>query len=157
MKGFFALVRRDVVLAVRQGGASTMAVVFFVMAVTLFPLGVGPEIEVLRRISSGVIWVAALLSCLLEIAGRLPKNIFRHRLVHQVLATPVHDIGVDLEPVIFVGKEHLRLFRQHYAKVSYRKFGNLALHFQEVLNLLIEAARYYVHTPLGVDQLGYNP
>ncbi len=67
MNGFFALVRRDVVLSVRQGGASTMAVVFFVMAVTLFPLGVGPEIEVLRRISSGVIWVAALLSCLLSL------------------------------------------------------------------------------------------
>ena len=67
MTGFWALVRRDVMLAIRQGGAGTMAVVFFVMSVTLFPLGVGPEIEVLRRISSGVIWVAALLSCLLSL------------------------------------------------------------------------------------------
>ena len=63
MNGFWSLVRRDVLLAIRQG----VAVVFFVMAVTLFPLGVGPEIEVLRRISSGVIWVAALLSCLLSL------------------------------------------------------------------------------------------
>ena len=92
-----------------------------------------------------------------HIAGRC--SVFaKSDMIHlQQIATPVHDIGVDLEPVIFVGEEHLRLFRQHYAKVSYRKFGNLALHFQEVLNLLIEAARYYVHTPLGVDQLGYNP
>jgi len=67
MTGFFSLVRRDVLLAMRQGGAGTMAVVFFVIAVTLFPLGVGPEIDVLRRISSGVIWVAALLSCLLSL------------------------------------------------------------------------------------------
>jgi heme exporter protein B len=67
MRGFLAVVRRDVALAVRQGGAGTMAVVFFVIVVTLFPLGVGPEIELLRRISSGVIWVAALLACLLSL------------------------------------------------------------------------------------------
>ena len=67
MTAFFAVVRRDVALALRQGGAGTMAVLFFVMAVTLFPLGVGPELDVLRRISSGVIWVAALLACLISL------------------------------------------------------------------------------------------
>ncbi len=94
---------------------------------------------------------------LLKIAGCLPENIFRPRRVHQVPATPVHDIGVDLEPLILVGEEHLRFFRQHYAQIRYRKFGNLALHFQEVFDLLIEAARYYVHAALGIDQLGHNP
>jgi heme exporter protein B len=67
MRSFLVVMRRDVALALRQGGAGTMAVTFFVMAVTLFPFGVGPDIEILRRISSGVIWVAALLACLLSL------------------------------------------------------------------------------------------
>jgi heme exporter protein B len=67
MSGFFALIVRDVRLAARQGGASLLTVGFFVIAVTLFPLGVGPELAVLARISTGVVWVAALLACLLSL------------------------------------------------------------------------------------------
>ena len=67
MSGFFALIVRDVRLAARQGGASMLTVGFFVIAVTLFPLGVGPELAVLARISTGVVWVAALLACLLSL------------------------------------------------------------------------------------------
>lgn len=64
---FWALVRRDLVLARRQGGAATSVAVFFVMAVTLFPLGVGPETALLSRIASGVIWVAALFATMLSL------------------------------------------------------------------------------------------
>ena len=67
MKAFLALVRRDLALAARQGGAATMSVSFFVVAVALFPLGVGPELELLGRIGPGVIWVAALLATLLTL------------------------------------------------------------------------------------------
>ena len=67
MKRFFSLVRRDVSLAFRQGSASTMVVMFFVLTVTLFPLGVGPEANILQRISSGVIWVAAMLASMLSL------------------------------------------------------------------------------------------
>ncbi|MFQ5533687.1 MAG: heme exporter protein CcmB [Sphingomonadales bacterium] len=67
MKALLTLARRDVLLAFRQGGASMMTVTFFVIAVTLFPLGVGPEPALLARIASGVIWVAALLACLLSL------------------------------------------------------------------------------------------
>lgn len=67
MKAFRLLVERDVRLALRQGSAATMAVMFFVLAVTLFPLGVGPEANMLARISAGVIWVAALFAAMLSL------------------------------------------------------------------------------------------
>lgn len=62
MSGFLGLVRRDLLLAWRQGGEIGLAVGFFVLAVVLFPFGVGPEPELLRRVSGGIIWVAALLA-----------------------------------------------------------------------------------------------
>jgi heme exporter protein B len=61
------LVRRDVRLALRQGMDSLMAVVFFVLACVLFPLGVGPEPQTLARIASGIVCVAALLAAMLSL------------------------------------------------------------------------------------------
>ena len=61
------LIKRDLQLALRQGMDSMMAVVFFVLAVVLFPFGVGPEPNVLARIAAGVIWVAALLAAMLSL------------------------------------------------------------------------------------------
>ncbi len=67
MSGFTVLVRRELRLAFRQGMDSLMVVVFFVIAVVLFPFGVGPEPNVLARIAPGVIWVAALLASMLSL------------------------------------------------------------------------------------------
>ena len=67
MRRFGALVARDLRLAWRQGSTSSLVVAFFVLTVTLFPLGVGPEINLLQRMSSGVIWVAALLAAMLSL------------------------------------------------------------------------------------------
>mgnify|MGYP001551343565 CR=1 FL=1 len=67
MKSFAAILRRDLHLALRQGSTVTLTVMFFVVTVTLFPLGVGPELAILSRISAGVVWVAALLSALLSL------------------------------------------------------------------------------------------
>jgi len=67
VRGFLHLVRRDLRLALRQGGDAAMVVAFFVLAVVLFPFGVGPEPELLARIGSGVIWVTALLAALLSL------------------------------------------------------------------------------------------
>lgn len=67
MKSFIILVKRDLSLAFRQGFDSLMVVAFFVIAVVLFPLGVGPEPNTLARIASGTIWVAALLSSMLSL------------------------------------------------------------------------------------------
>jgi|TARA_B100000315_G_scaffold219640_1_gene221691 heme exporter protein B len=67
VRRFGALVARDLRLAWRQGSASSLVVTFFVLTVTLFPLGVGPELNILQRMSSGVIWVAALLASMLSL------------------------------------------------------------------------------------------
>lgn len=57
--------RRDLLLAQRHWGQVAQPLVFFVMVVTLFPLALSPELSELRRIASGVLWVAALLASLL--------------------------------------------------------------------------------------------
>ena len=67
MNAFAAIVGRDIGLALRQGVDSLMVVMFFVIAVVLFPFGVGPEPNVLARIGPGVIWVAALLASMLSL------------------------------------------------------------------------------------------
>ncbi len=66
MSALGILIARELRLAFRQGMDSMMAVVFFVIAVVLFPLGVGPEANLLARMASGVIWVAALLAAMLS-------------------------------------------------------------------------------------------
>lgn len=67
MPAFIALFRRDLRLALRQGGDTGLVLGFFVLAVVLFPLGVGPEPAVLQRIGAGIVWVAALLAALLSL------------------------------------------------------------------------------------------
>ena len=66
MISVLALVRRDLRLAVRTPGDSATVVLFFVLACVLFPLGVGPEPNILARIATGVVWVMALLASLLS-------------------------------------------------------------------------------------------
>jgi heme exporter protein B len=67
MNAFRRLVQRDLRLALRQGGDAAMVVAFFVLTVVLFPLGVGPEPELLSRIAPGILWVTALLAALLSL------------------------------------------------------------------------------------------
>ena len=67
MTPYLRLFRREVRLAFRQGGEVGLALGFFVLAVVLFPLGVGPEAEILRRIGAGIVWVAALLAAVLSL------------------------------------------------------------------------------------------
>ncbi|MES2238222.1 MAG: heme exporter protein CcmB [Pseudomonadota bacterium] len=65
MDAFFATVRRDVLLALRRKSEVLTAIFFFVIVVSLFPLGIGPEPALLKKIAPGVLWVAALLATLL--------------------------------------------------------------------------------------------
>ena len=67
MAGFIGLFRRDLRLALRQSGDTGLVLGFFVLAVVLFPLGVGPEPAILGRIGPGIVWVAALLAALLSL------------------------------------------------------------------------------------------
>jgi len=64
---FLGLLRRDLRLSLRQGGDVGLVIGFFVLAVLLFPFGVGPEPELLGRIAAGIIWVAALLAAVLSL------------------------------------------------------------------------------------------
>lgn len=65
-----ALLQRDLRLALRRRADTLAALFFFVIVVSLFPLGVGPERELLRTMAPGVVWVAALLASMLSL-GRL--------------------------------------------------------------------------------------
>jgi len=67
MTALIGLFRRDFRLALRQGGDTALVIGFFILAVVLFPFGVGPEPEVLTRIAAGILWVAALLAALLSL------------------------------------------------------------------------------------------
>ncbi|NOU12310.1 MAG: heme exporter protein CcmB [Nitrospira sp.] len=62
------VVKRDLLLAMRRRSDAAMSVFFLVIVASLFPLGVGPEPAVLRTIGPGVLWVAALLACLLSLS-----------------------------------------------------------------------------------------
>ncbi|MDX9995197.1 MAG: heme exporter protein CcmB [Rhodocyclaceae bacterium] len=64
----FAIIRRDLLLAMRRKSEVLTALFFFIIVVSLFPLGIGPETALLRKIAPGVIWVAALLATMLGLA-----------------------------------------------------------------------------------------
>jgi heme exporter protein B len=70
MSTFLDLVRRDLVLAMREGGAIGTALGFFLIVVALMPLGLGPDLNLLARIAAGVLWIALLLAALLSL-GRI--------------------------------------------------------------------------------------
>lgn len=63
---FAAIYLRDLRLAMRRRTEALLPVAFFVVAASLFPLGVGPEPQVLRQIAPGVVWVCALLAAMLS-------------------------------------------------------------------------------------------
>lgn len=64
---FLSVVRRDLMLALRQKSDLVQTIFFFAVVVTLVPLGVGAEQNVLRTMAPGVVWVAALLAALLSL------------------------------------------------------------------------------------------
>jgi heme exporter protein B len=66
---FAAVYTRDLRLALRRRVEALLPVVFFVVAVSLFPVGVGPEPQTLRVIAAGVVWVCALLASMLSVAN----------------------------------------------------------------------------------------
>ena len=67
MTAFAALLARELRLALRHGGDSFGALLFFFVAGALFPLAIGPAPEVLARLAPGIVWVCALLAALLPL------------------------------------------------------------------------------------------
>ncbi len=80
------VIRRDLLLAMRRRADVLTTLIFFVMVVSLFPLGVGPEPEMLRKMSSGVLWVAALLASMLSLPRMFSADYLDGTLEQMMLA-----------------------------------------------------------------------
>ena len=84
----YVLLVQDMMLAMRQQADVVAALFFFVVAVSLFPLGIGSDPVLLKAIGPGVIWVAALLSAMLSL-GRLFSDGYIDGTLEQLLLIPV--------------------------------------------------------------------
>jgi heme exporter protein B len=84
---FGAVLRRDLVLALRRRSDVLTTFFFFIIVVSLFPLGVGPEPNTLRAIAPGVVWVAALLASMLALS-RLLAGDFADGTLEQLALAP---------------------------------------------------------------------
>lgn len=87
LKMFRWIVWRDLTLAWRRRADVLATLFFFVIVVSLFPLSIGPESQVLRSIAPGVVWVAALLASMLSLS-RLFENDYHDGTLEQMLLTP---------------------------------------------------------------------
>jgi heme exporter protein B len=85
MSAFWHLVRRDLQLAWKEGGTVGVALGFYLVVVTMLPLSLGPDLNLLSRIAPGLLWVALLLATLLSL-GRLFETDFEDGSL-EVLAT----------------------------------------------------------------------
>lgn len=84
---FALIIKRDLTIAFRHSDDIANPLLFFIIVVTLFPLGIGPEASTLTRIAPGIIWVAALLSTLLSL-DRLFKSDHSDGSLEQMLLSP---------------------------------------------------------------------
>ena len=80
------VVKRDLLLAMRRRADVLTTLIFFVMVVSLFPLGVGPEPDMLRKMAAGVLWVAALLSSMLSLPRMFSADYLDGTLEQMMLA-----------------------------------------------------------------------
>lgn len=96
---FMLVLKRDLTIAMRHKDDIINPLLFFVIVVTLFPLGIGPEAQTLSRIAPGIIWVAALLATLLSL-DRLFKSDHLDGSLEQMLLSP-HPIFILVLAKIF--------------------------------------------------------
>ncbi len=84
---FLAIVRRDLLLAMRRRSEVANPVLFFILVITLFPLGIGAQPKLLQAIAPGVIWVSALLATMLSLDS-LFRSDFDDGSLEQILLSP---------------------------------------------------------------------
>lgn len=84
---FISVLRRELKIAFRKGAEIVNPLWFFLIVITLFPLGIGPEPQLLARIAPGIVWVAALLASLLSLE-RLFRDDFHDGSLEQLLLLP---------------------------------------------------------------------
>ena len=87
MNAFFAIIHRDLLLVMRRKSEVLTALFFFVVVTSLFPLGIGADAALLRKIAPGVLWVAALLSPLLRLQ-RIFATDYMDGALEQLILTP---------------------------------------------------------------------
>ena len=87
LTAFRYIVARDLLLAMRRKADVLTTLFFFVIAVSLFPLGIGPETDLLRKIAPGIVWVAALLAAMLSL-GRMFADDYRDGTLEQMVLAP---------------------------------------------------------------------
>ncbi len=89
--GFFStliwVLKRDLLVAMRRRGDLAATLFFFVMVASLFPMGVGPEPQMLRIMAPGIVWVAALLASTLSL-NRLFASDYADGTLEQMLLSP---------------------------------------------------------------------
>lgn len=81
------VIKRDLTLAMRRRADVLTTLIFFVLVVSLFPLAVGSEIDMLRKMAPGVVWVAALLASMLSL-GRMFSADYMDGTLEQMLLVP---------------------------------------------------------------------
>lgn len=86
-QAFLAIIRRDLLLAFRRRAEMANPLLFFVLVVTLFPLAVGAQPNLLQAMAPGVIWVSALLATLLSLDG-LFRSDFDDGSLEQLILSP---------------------------------------------------------------------
>ncbi len=84
---FFAIIRRDLVLALRRRSEIANPLFFFILVITLFPLGIGAQPHLLQAIAPGIIWVSALLAAMLSLDS-LFRSDFDDGSLEQILLSP---------------------------------------------------------------------
>ena len=87
MNAYFAIIHRDLLLVMRRKSEVLTALFFFVVVTSLFPLGIGADAALLRKIAPGVLWVAALLSTLLGLQ-RMFATDYLDGALEQLILTP---------------------------------------------------------------------
>jgi heme exporter protein B len=96
-RAFADLLRRDLLLAMRRRSELANPMLFFIMVIVLFPLGVGAEPKLLEQMSAGVVWVAALLAALLTLDS-IFRSDFEDGTLEQIL------IGAHPVPMLVLAK-----------------------------------------------------
>lgn len=84
---FLAIVRRDLVLALRRRSEVANPIFFFILVITLFPLGIGAKPNILQAIAPGIIWVSALLATMLSLDS-LFRSDFDDGSLEQIILSP---------------------------------------------------------------------
>ena len=99
MNSFWAVLHRDLLLALRRKTEVLTGVFFFVVVASLFPLAIGPDFKLLRLIAPGILWVGALLASMLVLA-RMFESDYRDGTLEQMCLSPAGLGGLAMAKIV---------------------------------------------------------